>query len=318
MTATAAVQAYEKPLSAVMEAFREREMLFVEPGGNWGDDLIYLGAYALARRLGVRWRRLTHDEFLAAPVVPEIPVYVHGGGGFNFFCSGKAPSAFFHAIRRYRSAVVLGPTTVDDAQDYVESTLLPGLEHRAASSIVMFAREATTLGALRGRLPEDIALHLDDDTALQLSAGEALESRPMESRYVLLAMREDNEAPLHGPRPGMAGVRLDPAYYARSFDHWLRIHALASRIVTNRTHSAIIGAVLNKPTVMFGGAYHKNRSIWEYSLRRRGIEWLEAAATAANADPVDRRWTEMPVIGRVARSYKVQRTLKLLRGVPWE
>ena len=163
----------------------------------------------------------------------------------------------------------------------------------------------------------DIDLHLDHDTALQLTPEDALNGRAQATRYALLALRQDNEAPAGLSWGQFDGVRLDPAYYGRSFDHWVRIHALASRIITNRTHSSILGAVLRKPTTLLGGSYHKNRSIWEYSLAPRGVRWLDWNMDAANHKPVTNPWQQMPLIGRVARSWKVERALKRLQGVPW-
>lgn len=318
MNDATAPDAIERPLADALRQFDGREILFVEPGGNWGDYLIYLGATTLARRLGLRWTRLTYAEFIARSPERDRPVYIHGGGGFNLFCSGKAPSAFLFAVSRYRGPVILGPTTVDDADGFVESTLLPGLRQRIASDVVMFVRERTSFSALAGRLPDDIALHLDHDTAFQLTLEDTLNGRPQGSRYELLALREDNEAPAQTLDGRYAGVRLDPAYYARSFDHWIRIHALASRIITNRTHSSIVGALLGKPTTLLGGSYHKNRSLWEYSLKPRGVGWLDPGDDPANGHREADSWQELPVIRRVVRSWKVQRTLKRLRGVPWE
>ena len=308
---------YEKPLAESLSRFRERAFLFVEPGGNWGDGLIYLGAQTLARRLGLRWLRLSYEEFITRKPDDSVAVYVHGGGGFNYFCSGRASSAFLHAVNHYSGPVILGPTTVDDAEGFVEAKLLTGLHTRIASDVVMFVRERTSLAALVGRLPAEIELHLDHDTALQLTSEDILHGRAQAARYALLALRQDNEAPDNVDLGQFDGVRLDPAYYGRSFDHWLRIHALASRIITNRTHSSILGAILRKPTTLLGGAYHKNRSIWEYSLAPRGVRWLDWSVDVANRDSAASPLQDQPVIGWLMRSWKVQRALKRVQGVPW-
>ena len=317
MTAGTVADVQEKPLAESLSRFRERAFLFVEPGGNWGDGLIYLGAQTLARRLGLRWRRLSYAEFIAQKPDDSVAVYVHGGGGFNYFCSGKAPTAFLHAVSHYPGPIILGPTTVDDAEGFVEAKLLPGLHTRLASEVVMFVRERTSLAALAGRLPAEIDLHLDHDTALQLTSEDVLHGRAQVARYALLALRQDNEAPDGRTFGRFDGVRLDPAFYGRSFDHWMRIHTLASRIITNRTHSSILGAILRKPTTLLGGSYHKNRSIWEYSLAPRGVQWLDWNVDAANRNPVVNPWQRQPVIGWLARSWKVQRALKRVQGVPW-
>jgi len=160
-------------------------------------------------------------------------------------------------------------------------------------------------------------LRLDHDTALQLTPEEALRGTSQRSRYTLFALRQDNEAPREGDAARFDGVLLDPAMYARSFDHWVRLHALARRIVTNRTHSSVLGAVLGKPTTLLGGSYHKNRSIWEYSLRSRGVDWLDWDRAPVASEKPRTTGFDFPLAQRIARSWKVQRTMNRLRGVPW-
>jgi len=61
-----------------------------------------------------------------------------------------------------------------------------------------------------------------------------------------------------------------------SFKYRLGFHmANASTIITNRLHSAIIGAILGKNVELFRNSYHKNRSVWEYSLQSKGVKWIE-------------------------------------------
>lgn len=308
---------YEQSLSDGLTRYGDREFMFVEPTGNWGDDLIYRGAETLAKRLGLTWRTLTVDQFVATAADPDRAIYIHGGGGFNRWCSGKALRALAHAVTHYRGPVINGPMTVDDTDGYVDEAIVPALERASACEIVVYVRERTSLRSLAGRLPSGIHLRLDHDTALHLTPQEALAGQRMGSRYTLFALREDDEAPSNADPRQFRGVRLDPAMYARSFDHWIRIHALARSIVTNRTHSSMAGTVLGKPTTLLGGSYHKNRSIWEYSLRSRGVRWLDWEPKAKDSLRARTAAVGLPFIGRIARSWKVQRTMHRLQGVPW-
>ena len=113
----------------------------------------------------------------------------------------------------------------------------------------------------------------------------------------------------------LEGIPLDPALYATSFEHWLRLHAGARQIISSRTHSAIAGSILGKPTIMLPGSYHKNRSIWEYVLKDRGVVWgetLEPPSFPRRAKSLIRN-----TVLRLSRcSYKLNRfTLRAL-GVP--
>ena len=93
------------------------------------------------------------------------------------------------------------------------------------------------------------------------------------SLFSLLVLRTDMEAdaiPSQVRRRDFNRV-LDPCLTS----DWAVLHMHASRIVTNRSHSAIMGAVLGKDTSIFAGSYHKNRSIYDYSLKELGVKWLE-------------------------------------------
>ena len=70
-------------LESIFRARADERWLFVRPGGNWGDALIYAGAECLAKRLGMVCRTMTAEEFRAQEQVEEKYVYLHGGGGLN-------------------------------------------------------------------------------------------------------------------------------------------------------------------------------------------------------------------------------------------
>jgi polysaccharide pyruvyl transferase len=309
--------AFEYPLRDCLARHRGFHFVFVEPGGNWGDELISRGAEALANRVGLKWRRTTCEEFLKSGPRPDEAIYLHGGGGYNPWCSGRALIALEHAIRHCRGPIVQGPQTFDDAEGYFDRQLLPILAADPSRHLILYVRELTSLAALAARVPAHVSLRLDHDTALHLTPAELPCGRSEAGRYDLLALREDNEAPSGVPEAAASGVRLDPARYALTFEHWVRIHARSRTITTNRTHSAVIGAVLGKPTTMLAGSYHKNRSIWEYSLKPRGVSWRDwdhaDAVPLRNEDPG--RFAS--AYGRIARSWKVQRGLRWLHGVPW-
>lgn len=90
--------------------------------------------------------------------------------------------------------------------------------------------------------------------------------------------REDPEST--NEIPDQIKKLIDEKYFLYTVDPcqsaiWPQLHVKANNLYTNRSHSAILGSLLDKPTYMFAGAYHKNRSIWEYSLKDRGVKWIE-------------------------------------------
>jgi hypothetical protein len=308
----AAAGAATATLEQLFQANRDRPWIFIRPGGNWGDHLIYAGAEHLARRCGVEW--VSHDfaTFSNTATTESHVVFLHGGGGYNSWGSGRPFELLRNAAARDVSMVVQGPQTIEASQAGIASRFAAALEQVRARRIVFFARERTSLSTLRGLGISGIETSIDHDTAFHLDRNALLElaglGQTPAGRYDLTVMRDDDERPDTTRGAKARGVILDPAYVATSFSHWLRIHLFARTLLTNRLHSAIAGALSGKPVTLAPGSYHKNRSIWEFSLVDRGVEWSDGIRT-------DRRLAEW-VPERLRKSYKLGRLMLLLRGVP--
>lgn len=59
-----------------------------------------------------------------------------------------------------------------------------------------------------------------------------------------------------------------------SFDRFGQLIAEAAVVVTTRLHVGILAAMLDKPTYLKSGSYHKIRGIFEYSLADKDNVWL--------------------------------------------
>jgi hypothetical protein len=260
-------------LLPLLEEYRSTPFLFVESGGNFGDELIWRGAYNLARRAGLDVRAVTYDEFIGSPVPRGTGVYVHGGGGVNPWSSGRAITTFQKALASASPIAILGPQSVHPDPEFLRAKLARDLEQASAGRVVVFARDRVSYEALAGCFPA-LELRAEHDTALNLSQAD-LDGPRLPRAFVLHVIREDNEASPVRERD-LLSLSVDPAKFCRSFGQWVALHRSARRIVTNRLHSAIAGVILGKPTVLLPNSYHKNRSVWEYSLRARGVVWSEA------------------------------------------
>ncbi len=287
--------------------------IFIRPGGNWGDELIYWGAEHLAESVGLNWRSEDIGNFNPERVLPSEAIYLHGGGGFNSWCSGNAALALKNALTSPARLVVQGPQTFDNSDEYISNLVREIISLPTRKEIFIFSRERNSLDLLHELLPAHIDYGLDIDTALHLTKEIFLErTGKIKPRYDFIALREDNEAAINATL-NKKGVTLDPSLYASSFDHWLRIHAAARSIVTNRTHSSVAGAILGTPTVLLAGSYHKNKSIWEYSLKERGVGWGEYDQNE-KMDKNNFLYDLLP--NRVKHSWKVQTISNWLKGVP--
>ncbi len=300
--------------------------LFIKPGGNWGDHLIYTGAEHLAEQVGVSYHSTTWNEIDSNNIGKNDIVYLHGGGGFNSWCSGAAGRALMKAASIQCKLIIQGPSTIDNKDNYISNFFSELSETDIRSPIVFFAREEYSLNLLEKHSPDFIDLNINDDTALFVSSGfiNGLQNA-FRTSYDLLIIREDNEAQ-DVIKKGITGrLSIDPALFCSSFDHWLRVHAYARSIITNRTHSAIAGALFNIPTTILPCSYHKNRSIWEYSLRDRDVEWgeYETIPKVSMFSNCSNLSTTFPK--RVRESYKVKTICELvqtkflqLNGLPIE
>jgi exopolysaccharide biosynthesis predicted pyruvyltransferase EpsI len=302
-------------LMELFTLYRDRTWYFMSPGGNWGDHLIYMGAESLARSIGLHCINLCYNTIDSGSLPPGACIYLHGGGGFNPWGSQRAFGNLHGAAQVPNAIVVQGPQTSDVKDKSTASLFKHALADSQCADLHFFVREQTTLRFLAEVLPPSVKLHLDHDTAFHISQNELLEvigfKQTPSGRYELLVSREDDEAPVE-PLLHMRTVTLDPAYFATSFAHWVRIHAYASKITTNRLHSAIAGSILGKHVELLPGSYHKNRSIWEYSLAQRGVEWRDHPNDCPHTGP--NYWARLPQF--LARSWKIQRLMMRIRGVP--
>ncbi len=305
----------DENLESLFGRYADRPFLLVRPGGNWGDELIYWGARSLADRLSIKWQEIGGDELPRHPIDPSSVIYIHGGGGFNPYSSGRVAEALFYAIKRHQGVVIQGPQTFVTERDQLASLVTGGFDNASAETVIIFVRESASLRALVPVLPDHLAVAINEDTAFYISRDD-VERRigKVKRRYNLMAIRRDSEGIGFEPHKPNQAVTFDPAYFATSFDHWLRLHAAARRIVTNRTHSSILGAILGTPTALYAGRYHKNRSIWEYSLKERGVQWLSENELRPRPETLEIR--AGGPLKRIGNSWKVQRLGKWLQGVP--
>lgn len=302
-------------LEDIFRLHQQKEWYFVRPGGNWGDHLIYAGAEALARRIGINWKDIDYRDFDPGALGNGTAIYLHGGGGFNPWGSKRALTNLSKALSSAVDLVVQGPQTAETQSEELAALFSAIFAEAGSAEVHIFSRDPVTLEFLQAILPSGTNIHLDHDTAFQLTLADLLSlaglNQMPHGRYRLLVVREDDEQPARPPTSVEKSVTLDPAYFANSFRHWLRIHAYAREIISNRLHSAIAGAIMDKSVTIMAGRYHKNRSIWEFSLSKRGVLWSKDEGNGterARKQPIYPTW--------LMRSWKVRRAILRLKGIP--
>ncbi|MFA5038103.1 MAG: polysaccharide pyruvyl transferase family protein [Candidatus Omnitrophota bacterium] len=293
-------------LFSLFKRYRPNKFVFVKPGGNYGDELIYKGAEKLALLAGLDFTSLTHEEFLKSVLPKDTVIYIHGGGGFVTWWSGSPEEILVKAVSTPGSIVISGPQTFWDNRPYLSNLTNKVKKANKARQLFIFTRERASYEAIKdGFSSTDIHVEHDHDTAFNLESPDLVIGQEAEKRYCLFAVRQDRESPEgQAVKVRAFALKLDPINYCQSFHHWVDLHARSRVIIANRLHSAVLGHILKIPTILLGNNYHKNRSVWEYSLESRDIKWIETAVSVKE-NYFDEFWSN---------SY-LQRGLRLYYGI---
>lgn len=260
-------------LSSLFGYYKNKYFIFVEPGGNCGDYLIYKGAEKLGNSCDLKYKAVKTLEFLNNSYPTESVVYIHGSGGFVPWWSGSPILALKKALSYYTGPIIIGPSTFHLDYDYINNEIVQPILEKGARDVTIFCRELSSYNFMKDNFSQKIKIFLDNDTALSLCASDILSSVPSGS-YTAYFIREDKESILnvHGLKP----ILLDPGTVTNDFQEWVKLHANAKKIITNRLHSSILGTILGKKVILLPNSYHKNRSVWEFSLKNKGVLWQDS------------------------------------------
>jgi exopolysaccharide biosynthesis predicted pyruvyltransferase EpsI len=259
----------------------DKEWMFITPGGNQGDHMIYTGAHKLAEntQLDYTEKRFGRNREDIPKIGSDDIIYIHGGGGWCTWWNWTPRLVNLLSQKYPNNSMVVGPSTVAEQRWYLNKWLP---KRSIKKRIAFYAREHTTYNYMKNMIEKlhmkNIKIYIDHDTSLHLEKGDEWLNALLECEAVdpfkLAVIRKDVES--SGIPESVNIDDYDVVVDACQKGHnWAQLHLYASEILTDRSHSAILGAILGKKTKMFRGNYHKNRSIWEYSLKQRGVEWVE-------------------------------------------
>jgi hypothetical protein len=217
--------------------------------GNAGDGLIQAGLFQLCARLGITLEMIEYPGEKAGRHVLLI--------GAGCFCPGSShmvdPVGFYAS--RFENVYVL-PASFETSFGPVEKML-----RALPSNVTVFCRERTSYDGVCKLVPKPENIFLDEDLAFHLDISPW--KRPGQGE--LNCFRTDNESRFRRlPRPN-----FDISKMGREFHHTLLLDLLANfaTIHTDRLHVMIAGAMMGKKVCVFDGTYHKNRSVYEHSIR---------------------------------------------------
>lgn len=274
----------------------------VTPGGNHGDALIHMGmvkkleaagcgyqcinfeeTYRRNRLVGIKylmniaaWKLGVNRGFDILDIPWDAGLILFEGGGYmNDIWYG--PVLLRQVLKKYGQLVAVAPQSY-----WFEETDFMGF-FRDERPVTLFCREPYSLDLLkRMDRTSNVRIQISGDTALYLDRQD-LEGYIEHSKetHDLVCLRNDKESIIpKGLRREIIEGSVAPIVDDISKKGPLRdfVSAVdnARRIYTDRLHVAILAHILGKEATLYDNRYHKNRGVYEYSLRKnRKIRFVE-------------------------------------------
>lgn len=268
-------------------------ILSIQPGGNYGDYLIYRGFDKMLEKSTVekipfadgnerydrppdlpsgnikdylKWLS-AHSNYLRNRLYHNVSaVYIQGGGNFNDLWMGGV-NCYKAAARYFSCPIIVGP----------QSCLFKSVDPKKVFEGVdnethFFCREEYSYDIIEQATTdlEHVTPYLSQDTALYLDTSDLSFDR-LSEEYSLVAMRSDKESAEPLIEYDIEGPLLvqDISITAGHFTDWVNLVAKAKVVYTDRLHVAILATILDKPLYWYEATYHKSRGVYEYSLAEK-------------------------------------------------
>ena len=283
-----------------LEENRDKYISVITPGGNHGDTLIHMGLikkleeYAIEYSclnleeiykdnllLGAKylvniglWKMGSNTGFKLLDLPEETELILFEGGGYmNDIWYG--PTLLRQVMKRNPEPVAVGP------QSYLFTKTRFHQYFEDNRPVHLFCREQYSHEHLKKKgLPSNVVTSVSPDLALYLNEGDLGEFiTPQDGGYELIALRSDKESALVGSareeiiqmceNPMIADISL-----AKTMTDFVSKAYNADIIFTDRLHVAILSKILGKKITLFGNKYHKNKGVWEYSLKD-SVDYVE-------------------------------------------
>ncbi|RLI03679.1 hypothetical protein DRO31_01130 [Candidatus Bathyarchaeota archaeon] len=280
---------------------KDKKMAVITPGGNHGDTLIHMGLikkleeyninytcfnlehlYKKNPVLGAKYLiniglwKLGSDNGFRLLNLPEDTerILFEGGGYMNDIWYG--PALLRQVMKRNPQPVTVGP------QSYLFTKTKFDQYFTDNRPVHLFCREEYSYTHLSEKgLPDNIAYSVSPELALYLTVEDLTEYISENNcGYELVAFRSDKESALNPvANSRVMGLCKNPVVSDVSMVGTMKDFVSsvynATQIYTDRLHVAILSKILGKKVVLFGNKYHKNKGVWELSLKDH-VEYVES------------------------------------------
>jgi exopolysaccharide biosynthesis predicted pyruvyltransferase EpsI len=283
---------------------KDDRIFTITPGGNHGDTLIHMGMVKKLEELGCEFQCLNLEEAYKRRVVLgakylvniaawrlgvdrgfdliDVPgdadlILFDGGGYMNDIWYGLV--LLKQVLKRHRLPIAVGPQSY-----WFEATDFMSL-FADDRPVTLFCREPYSRDLLSVKpRPPQVEVLMSKDTALYLDQ-RYLDSLavPSEETYDLVCFRRDKETII--PRETKREIieqtqnpMVDDISKKGLLRDFVSTVANARRIHTDRLHVAILAHILGKEATLYDNRYHKNRGVYEYSMRHNPmIRFVESS-----------------------------------------
>jgi hypothetical protein len=241
-------------LARLLLELRGHDFAVLLNGGSRGDGVTHLGGRQLLEKLGIAAREFWESDDLVG--LQGDVLLIHGAGAM-----ARRTGAFCRTMRsvapRFSTIVVL-PSTFD-----LEVPQVRAFAEMWDSKYHVFCRELVSFGALQAARARPKKLLLGHDLAFHADL-KSWASRPAEGSAGIF--RRDAEA-AYGKLPRNFDVVEDASYgSAREPERLLNFVARFSEIHTDRSHAALVAAMMKRKVVFYRNSYFKNQAIYDHSL----------------------------------------------------
>ena len=281
------------PFEEYLADNRGKYICVITPGGNHGDTLIHMGLIKKLEENRIKYTCLNLESLyrenllLGAKYLINIGLWKIGMNlGFQLLDLPQETELILFEGGGYMNDVWYGPvllrqvmkknnlpvTVAPQSYLFTHTRIYKYFEDERA--VHLFCREPYSLEHLKKKgLPSNVSTVLSPELALYLTK-EDLEQfiEPRDDDYQLIAFRRDKESALEktakdevieiSDNPLVADVSME-----KTLKDFISTIYNAETVYTDRLHVAILAMILGKTVTFFGNKYHKNRGVWEYSLK---------------------------------------------------
>lgn len=239
-----------QPLTRVKSEFLElaqhlkeiQPFQYLKSIGNWGDGLIQEGTEKFFESHSLEYIELQETD----TINPDLPAVLGGSGGFCRFWGWSTQAAI--RLESHASELIVLPSTYEQgSMDW---------SNKKATSF--YAREHQSLLELRQR-------GLNVLTCPDMAFWVAFENKEP-TKDALNAFRTDVES----VQKEIPSDNIDVSVlhdHTGSTAEFFSLVGDYQRVTTDRLHVAIAAAMLGREVIFYPGAYHKNRSMFNSTLR---------------------------------------------------